>query len=400
MTDFTYLPNDLWREVAKFLSPKDYKALLLVSQFFNTKVSTTACFLQPVYNRLYALDPSLPALLPIDEINAMNCFCTAAEKILARHQVEVEYLQGGMYAPNKMPSEYLEKLHLRSATIEQLEENSAILDEVNSQIIRTNIDAAMTSTNLGLQFSRLTRFPESLIKEPIYAEYFKKLTSLDLTSNNIQNFDFSSLDKLTTLDCSLNNLQSFKIPSSLTDFMCAHNCIQELDLSKLNQLTALYCNNNLLQSLILPKGNNLVRLNCSKNKLQTLDLSHRTALNALCIDFKENPLEDLNIEGTSAGVQYRFSNFETKLLFKQLEKHFFDNNKRQESVARLGERANYSSCLWHLGFMKTNLIFCEPLIGFAAPLIFSPTNSAEQPSLKRERDENEEPGNPIKRRKK
>ncbi len=415
MTDFTYLPADLWRDIAKFLSPKDHQALLLASQFFNGKVAIASSLLQPHYNRLYALDPSLPALLPNDNAKATIFFRKAAEKILACQNQEVKHLR-------KIPDDCLVNLHLEQATIEQLEKNSLILDEINSRIIINEINKNKTSSKLILDAIRLTRFPiktlsgvdkESYIKKlgaldiiSIISEidlhaYFETLTELDINDNYMQSIDLTTLDKLSTLNCTCNNsLESLKLSNNLKTLNAPYNHLKVLDLSYCDSLETILCNQNQIEKIYFPKNGRILTLICDKNKIKSLDLSGLNGLanERLNIDF--NPLEELCLEGVDPFIQKQYSRFQTELLFKKLLKNFHDAEKKQEIIQTMGPRYSYANCLKYLGFMQTSTIASEQLISAvvsATSFLPSYSVSSKEVVMDLEQENNLSHSNPLKR---
>lgn len=401
MTDFTYLPADLWRDIAKFLSPKDHQALLLTSHFFQNNVASASILLQPLYNRLHVLDPSLPVLLPNDNVKATICFRKAAEKVLAFQNEEVKYLQGNSFRVSKMPNDCLEKLHLGSATLEQLEENSLVLDEINSRIIREKISENKSGKNLDLGLCGLTRFPTSLIAEHDNHIYFKELTSLNLLSNYIKKLDLSSLDNLIKLDCSVNHvLESVKMPNNVTQLLCSVNKLKFLDVSNCDKLEILFCDTNQLESIYFPKNGKIKTLQCQKNKIKILDLSRLMDLAYENLNFDFNPLEELYLEGCNPFVQQQFEAFQTKLLFNKLLKNFHDAEKKQEIIQTMGPRYSYANCLKYLGFMQTSTIASEQLISAvvsATSFLPSYSVSSKEVVMDLEQENNLSHSNPLKR---
>ena len=70
MTDTTaatnttlWLPEDVWTLIASFLDNNDLARFRQVRPLFN-RIGSHAMVLQPLYNRLYAMDKTLPAVLP------------------------------------------------------------------------------------------------------------------------------------------------------------------------------------------------------------------------------------------------------------------------------------------------------------------------------------------------
>ena len=106
--------------------------------------------------------------------------------------------------------------------------------------------------------------------------YFKALTYLNCSDNQLTELDVSENKALTTLDCAVNQLT-------------------ELDVSDNTALTELCCNMNLLRKLDVNKA--LKELCCSCNQLTELDVSQNTELRVL--QCNENQLTSLDLENTN-----------------------------------------------------------------------------------------------------
>lgn len=415
MTDNNHLLVDFWRTVGNnYLSLNDFKNLMSVNKAFNQFIPFQNANLQFAYARLCALDMSLPILLPADNVQATLFFRQAAEKILNRQKDEIKYLQGGQFRANNMPEDCMNQFYLETATIEQLENNSAILDEINCKIIRKEIDKDASMTILVLQSAGLTRFPQSIIEEPNYKAYFEALTSLDLSINYIKNLNVSTLNNLTKIDCSVNHvLEAIKVPNNIKKVICSTNKIKFLDLSLCSELEMVMCNENQIIAIDLPQNGKIFSLHCQRNKLKSLDLGGLVHLNNATLNFDYNPLEYLGLQGIDPFIQKQYNGYQTKLLFEFLSKNLHENDKKQMAIKELGSnRYTYANCLQYLGFQQTARIFSASLREFASSATYflpsfmmSKKDEAMEieknlPPLKRERDEEEEPGNPSKKRKK
>lgn len=114
-------------------------------------------------------------------------------------------------------------------------------------------------------------------------EYFKSLTELDCSDNNLNSLDVSKNTALTKLDCSWNSLSSLDVSknTALTDLDCSVNYLDSLDLQKNSALCVLNCFGNNLTLLNVSKNSSLNTLICHYNKLTSLDVSEDTKLAVL-----------------------------------------------------------------------------------------------------------------------
>jgi uncharacterized repeat protein (TIGR01451 family) len=110
-----------------------------------------------------------------------------------------------------------------------------------------------------------------------------KLTKLFCRSNNLTDLDVSKLLKLTELDCYSNKLTNLDVSilTNITSLNYASNNITNLDVSKLINLTELDCSGNKITNLDVSKLINLTSLNCSFNSLTSLDVSKLTKLTSV-----------------------------------------------------------------------------------------------------------------------
>jgi len=148
--------------------------------------------------------------------------------------------------------------------------------------------------------------------------YFRNLTYLSLTINNIEEFiikDFFKLEKLYIARNKLNKLEINNLPL-LNEFACGlnqlttvkiKNCpnilslnmmdnqIKKIDLSQFKELKYLTIDNNKLESLDLSNNLDLIQITIDDNNIKTLDITKNQNLkmNILYID------NDVKIIGTS-----------------------------------------------------------------------------------------------------
>jgi len=94
MTDSTqpWLSNELWTAIASFLDEQDLARFRQVCKA-NQLIGTQSSLLQPLYNRLYAMDKSLPPVLPVKNEEAFAAFTKAFLKIQTRQEEEIAYLR-------------------------------------------------------------------------------------------------------------------------------------------------------------------------------------------------------------------------------------------------------------------------------------------------------------------
>ncbi len=117
--------------------------------------------------------------------------------------------------------------------------------------------------------------------------YFKNLTSLDCSSNNLEELDLTGLHSLAILDCSNNQLISLDIRSTdvLTNLECSSNQLSgSLDLEHERELINLNLYNNNLSEVKLYYHHALEAINVSNNtSLSALNLSRCPSLKRLGI---------------------------------------------------------------------------------------------------------------------
>jgi hypothetical protein len=326
MTDSTSiysLPEELINLIGQFLTPEELAQFRQICKLFY-KVGAESSLLQPHYNRLRALDPSLPAQLPRQ--NAPQAFKEAFEKIRAAQLSEINYLSSHHDATQHP---YLNRPLSPIISLEQLEERSAELDKINSDIIRPIIDTNLNQANnhiLNLSDKGITRSPGSLIKIAAYAEFWKNLTELIFTDNQLTTLHLEDLTALQELTCDNNNLTSLILKglTALEYLDCSENELTKLDLQDLKALKKLYCTDNEFTRLNLQGLKKLKNLNCGNNKLINLDLNGLTALKTLiCLN---NPLSSINIQALPALRSINFNNC------KKLKKIFCDGDLKKIKV--------------------------------------------------------------------
>jgi hypothetical protein len=113
--------------------------------------------------------------------------------------------------------------------------------------------------------------------------YGGNISSLNISSQGIENLDVSKASELTLLYCESNKLTSLDVSKNtkLKALSCGYNQISVLNLSQNTQLIELWVNNNILTSLGLSHNTALEQLYCNNNSISNLDLSVHTALHTL-----------------------------------------------------------------------------------------------------------------------
>ena len=118
------------------------------------------------------------------------------------------------------------------------------------------------------------------IKDLKGIEYFKELTNLDCSSNELASLDLSRNTDLKSLDCGENLLSELDVSNNLQleRLDCHLNPMFGLDVSKNTKLTALYCYFDQLNELDVSANTALECLYCGANQIHKIDVSKNTAL--------------------------------------------------------------------------------------------------------------------------
>ncbi|KXB57739.1 leucine-rich repeat domain-containing protein, partial [Gemelliphila asaccharolytica] len=119
--------------------------------------------------------------------------------------------------------------------------------------------------------------------------FFKNLTKLDCSENEIESLDLSNNTKLFFLDCSINKLNRLDVSNNrdLTTLYCHTNQLTNLDVSENTNLTKLICNGNNLTNLFVGYNIDLTELNCNNNKLKNLYVGRNENLTNLWCAYNE-----------------------------------------------------------------------------------------------------------------
>ena len=154
----------------------------------------------------------------------------------------------------------------------------------DGEITAEEAEAATTLTASMLNIESLTGI-----------EYFKNLTSLDVSFNKLTSLDLSRLTKLTNIQVNGNKLQTLDLTglSELTSLDCSNNKLSTLDVSDAEDLQTLICSNNQIGALDLRNNKLLEDLQCSTNSLSALNLKNNTKLTTLLC--RKNALTTLDV---------------------------------------------------------------------------------------------------------
>ena len=310
----TKLPNELLEKIAGFLDESDLALFRLICLKFN-QIASYRGLLQPFYNRLYAIDQTLPCILPAENHNALVLFNWAVHKICYQQQQERLYL-------NENHKEELWQLfncfqpNTLKNTITALEENHQLLDKINTIIIQSKINALFNPQSLRLTDLKITRLPNMLIQDAKYSTYWQNLQFLYCENNQISILNLTLLKNLKIL-------------------ICHNNQLTHLNIDNLTEITTIDCSNNLLKNINLTNFKKIQKLFCDKNKITHLNLTGTKALKIL--DCNHNPLIDLNLHDSSPQIKNQFTELETKLIGKQLS---LATNEQEQNIliGRLDER--------------------------------------------------------------
>ena len=384
------LPNDSWTTIASFLDNDDlakFRQLCRVTQLAGSDMY----ILQPLYNRLYALDNTLPPLLL--KKGTLIAFKQAFKKIQARQQFEMTYLT--QHHPSIMAKpEYVQVFQENTAiSLQSLEAINAGLDKVNSEIIRKKINPNNTSFNLNK--IRITRLPIALFQEPVYAHFWQKLTYLNCDNNQLTALNVQSLATLYRLDCNNNQLSTLHIKglAVLRSLDCSNNKLTTLNLQGLTSLQGLECGGNQLTSLNVQELIALGFLDCKNNLLTTLNVSSLASL--WFLDCNNNQLIDLHLTGVHKNTKNKYAELERTLLFSKLSQTESPKDRR-DIICRLGDDYTTENCLKYCPVYAATLLTsasANSVYHFASSTLaqvsaFLPYFSLAG-SLKRKRDKDE-----------
>lgn len=294
-----WLPNEIWVNIASFLDNQDlakFRQLCKTTQF----VGSHAAILQPLYNRLYALDKTLPTLLPQD--NAFIAFKEAFLKILTKQEKEFMHLI--THHRDLTCAIWHPVLVLNSQiTLAWLEARDEAIDKINSELIIPSIN--VNGTHLILRNLRINRLPASLFQTERYVKFWKNLRHLN----------------------------------------CTNNDLTSLDVQELVALEELHSDGNPLTVLNVQGLAKLQKLGCKATSLTHLNLQGLAALQYL--DCHWERLINLNLTGVvDEDIKNKYGKLEKWLLWTQLETAN-STEEQKRIIARLGKDFTYANCLYY-----------------------------------------------------
>lgn len=301
--------NDPMMIIAQYLSPKELSALKSVSHLLNNNALSKVALLQPLYNRLFDIDKTLPILLSdLNPDNSFLGFKHAFDKIQTKQQEEIAFLK------EKHPD--LELPKISGSPLEILKQTDIILNEINIDIIR---EAAKNRFSSRLILKHISRF----IIPNDCKDYFAK----------------------------------FKI------ITCTSSILSTLNLQECLSLEELYFNYLSLKNLNLEGCATLQILNCWMiRELSTLNLKGCSGVQKLPSIQSFGSITELNIQGASQEVQNTLGSLEEKLLFKKLSDATYI--ERDEIIERLGKRYNSTNCIKYGCYYEVASLECQYISSF------------------------------------
>ena len=130
-------------------------------------------------------------------------------------------------------------------------------------------------------------------------EKLTKLTSLNLSSNQLTNIDVSNNTYLTNLYLSYNQLASIDLSNNtyLTDLYLSYNQLASIDVSKNTALNILHLDSNQLTNIDVSSNTALPYLDLNSNQLTNIDVSNNTSLTGL--DLADNKLTIIDVSNNT-----------------------------------------------------------------------------------------------------
>ena len=185
----------------------------------------------------------------------------------------------------------LKKIDLSDANISDVKVLKYFKNLTTLNLTENNIEFIDVSQNKNLTKLNLTGNKIEFID----LSKNKNLTTLNLTKNNIEYIDVSQNKNLTELNLSGNNIEYIDISknNNLTKLNLSGNNIEYIDLSKNNNLTLLVLAFNNLASIDLSQNKNLKTLNLKRNKIENIDLSFNTSLET--IELTRNRIKSIDL---------------------------------------------------------------------------------------------------------
>lgn len=209
-----FFPNDIWREITSYLTPEEITNLKLVCKaLYKTLNSAELDMLwMPFLNRLHAIDPTVSVNVKQGEIQ--KNFVDSIKKAFQGQQEEIGLFR---HAFNRMKHRTdfdplsavqntmknnlsliekslneIDKLDPSLSLLARLEKTDAILNELNSELIKIIIKIHMSYQHLsnklklhGANFS-FTRIPSQIFYDPEYHQFWPTIGFLDCARQKIR----------------------------------------------------------------------------------------------------------------------------------------------------------------------------------------------------------------------
>lgn len=391
----TYLPDEIPGHIVQYLTVPQLSLFKQLCKQFNWAASH-AVFLQPLYNRLYALDKTLsPSFMSAD---ASNEFKQAFEKIRDRQNAEIEFI-----VKNFDGLKHLTKILDDCKTIEALENRDAILNNENIGLIDAFISHQGNANHLDL-YSCMTRF----IIDEKHIAYFKNLTTLSCQNNLITTLNLEDHPNLKLLDCRDN-------PCLKT--VNLSGCSPELDIQfdHSEKPINIFSDNYDYQKKFYDL------LKCGARGFFS-PTAGALMFGAMCVEMGGEFLATYNTpvppqiyldDAEAQNQKDKFANIEEARLFRILNEEK-SPNKKAEIIQQLGDRYTTRNCLKYGCLYEASLIMrgtTSTMLEKTSNLLFSYWGAKkegdslmleQEESAKRKREENdgegEEPENNKKRR--
>lgn len=216
--------------------------------------------------------------------------------------------------------------NIASLSLDQAEINSieGILSFRNIQ----NISFKYNNISAPLDLSSLTRLTSIQLTgnniPSLKVNGLNRLEYLDCNNNNLQTLNLSSLGLLKTVLCGFNQITSLNLENTkkIIDLRVEHNNIPQLNVSQLADLKFLYTNDNNLTALNISGLTNLLIVNCSVNQIQTLNATGCISLSDL--ECNQNIINNLTLSGcTNLGLLKCSLNNLTTINFNGLSNIYF-----------------------------------------------------------------------------
>lgn len=161
------------------------------------------------------------------------------------------------------------------------------------------LDTLCAATGIGVNYYNSIVCSNKNIQTLDGIKYFKKISYVDCSNNNISNVDTMPLS-VTELNCSYNNITSIdNVSSKIYSLDCSHNYIAIIN-NLFNLRGNFNCSYNNITS-ISGSSHNLGTFNCSHNQITSLPIIDSNVTNLNC---SYNQLSTLNIDSNKVSRDY------------------------------------------------------------------------------------------------